>query len=123
MKQAVVAFRLGVTGRRSGATWDQSTGRSRARDAPEAICKCSVGSCSSPRRDCANHVVRRQRPPDPFQLELADWLDLHGVLDLRQDARADEDLPWLGFVAKARGNVGHCTDGGIVEPALEADSA
>ena len=28
----------------------------------------------------SQNVVRRQRPPDPLQLELADWLDLHGVL-------------------------------------------
>jgi hypothetical protein len=24
------------------------------------------------------------RPPDPLQLELTDWLDLHGLLDLHQ---------------------------------------
>jgi hypothetical protein len=29
------------------------------------------------------NIVRRQRPPDPLQLELADRLDLHGVLDFR----------------------------------------
>ena len=32
----------------------------------------------------ADHIVRRQRSPDPLQLELAYWLDLHGVLDLHQ---------------------------------------
>ena len=37
----------------------------------------------------SQNVVRRQRPPDPLQLELADWLDLHGVLDLRQHSWAD----------------------------------
>jgi hypothetical protein len=46
-----------------------------------------------------NDVVRRQRPPDPLQLELTDRLDLHGILDLHQHSRADQDLPWLGFIA------------------------
>ena len=71
----------------------------------------------------SNHIVRRQWPPDPLQLELADWLDLHGVLDLRQHTRTNEDLPRLGFIAEARGNVGYRPDGGIVEAALEADRA
>ena len=31
---------------------------------------------------CAGHIIRRQRPPDPLQLELTHWLDLHGVLTL-----------------------------------------
>jgi hypothetical protein len=32
---------------------------------------------------CADHIVRRKRPPDPLQLELTDRLDLHEALDLR----------------------------------------
>jgi hypothetical protein len=71
----------------------------------------------------SNHIVRRQRPPNPLQLELADWLDLHGVLDLHQHARTDEDLTRLGFVAKARSDVGNGADGGVVEPAFKPDSA
>ena len=43
----------------------------------------------------SDHIVRRQRPPDPLQLELTYRLDLHRVLDLHQHARTDEDLPWL----------------------------
>jgi hypothetical protein len=30
----------------------------------------------------SDHIVRRQRTPDPLQRELTDRLDLHGVLDL-----------------------------------------
>ena len=70
-----------------------------------------------------DHIIRRERPPDPLQLELADWLDLHGVFDLRQHSRADEDLPRLGLVAEARGDIGHCADGGIVEASFKADGA
>ena len=29
----------------------------------------------------------------------------------------------LGLIAEARGDIGHCADGGIVEAALEADGA
>jgi hypothetical protein len=74
-------------------------------------------------RQGAKHVVGRQRPPDPLQLELTDRLDLHGIFDLHQHSRTDEDLTGLGFVAKPRGDVGNRSDSSIVEPALEADCA
>ena len=80
-------------------------------------------SCSSSRRSCGEHIVRRQRPPDPLQLELTDRLDRHGVLDLHQHPRTDEDLPRLGFIAKPRGDVGNRPDSCIVEASLEADGA
>ena len=70
----------------------------------------------------ADHIVRRQRPPDPLQLELTDRLDLHGVLDLHKNSRADEDLSWLGFIAEARGHVRYRPDGGIVEAPLVVPS-
>jgi hypothetical protein len=47
-----------------------------------------------------DHVVSRQRPPDPLQLELTHWFDLHGVLNFGQHSRADEDLPRLRLVAQ-----------------------
>ena len=36
---------------------------------------------------------------------------------------ANQDLPWLGFIAEPRGYVGHGPYGGIVEAPLEADGA
>ena len=42
------------------------------------------------------------------------------MLDLHQNSRT---VTRLGFIAKARGDVGHCADGGVVEPALETDCA
>ena len=74
-------------------------------------------------RHGADHIVRRQRSPDPLQRELTHRLDLHGVLDLRQHSRADEDLPRLGFIAQPRGDIGYRPDGGIIEAPLEADGA
>ena len=71
----------------------------------------------------SEYVVRRQWPPDPLQLKLAHWLDLHDVLDLRQHPRTNQDLARFGFIAKARGDVGHCADGGVVEAPLKADGA
>jgi hypothetical protein len=44
---------------------------------------------------CTQDVVRRQRPPDPLQLELTDRLDPHGVLDRHQHSRTDEHLTRL----------------------------
>ena len=82
---------------------------------------CLVVSCPQTSCDGADHIVRRQRPPDPLQLELANWLDLDAVLNLRQHTRTDEDLSWLGLVAKARGYIGHCADSSVVKSALEAD--
>jgi hypothetical protein len=74
-------------------------------------------------RTYSDHIISRQRPPDRLQLELTDRLDLHGILDLHQHSRTDEDLPWLGLVAKPRGDVGDRANGGIVEAAFKADGA
>jgi hypothetical protein len=58
-----------------------------------------------------------------FKLEFANWLDLHRVLDFCQHSRADEDLTRLGFIAKARGDVGNGPNGGVIKAPLEADGA
>ena len=71
----------------------------------------------------SDHIVRRQRPPDPLQRELADRLDRHGVLDLHQHSWTDEDLSGLRLITQPRRDVGHRADGGIVEASLEADGS
>ena len=80
------------------------------------ICPSTVG-------DSADHIVRRQRPPDPLQLELTDRLDLHCILNFHEHARTDENLTRLGFVAKPGGDVRYRADGGIVEASFKADGA
>ena len=79
----------------------------------------SSNSCGN----CGQHIVSCQRPPDPLQLELTHGLDLDRALDFHQHSRADEDLTRFCFIAQPRGDVGYGADGGIVEPALEADSS
>ena len=37
-------------------------------------------------RKKGNHIIRRQGPPNPLQLELAGWLDRHGVFERRVTA-------------------------------------
>ena len=70
----------------------------------------------------SDHIVSCQWSPDPLQLELTHGFDLHRVLDLRQHPRTDQDLPRLRFIAEPRRNIRYGPDGGVVEPALEADS-
>ena len=61
------------------------------------------------------HVVCRQGTSDTFERKLADWLNGHGIFDLRQHSGANQDLTGLGFVAQSRCDVGHRPNGGIVE--------
>ena len=74
-------------------------------------------------RQRGDHIVRRQRSPYPLERKLTHGLDVHGILDLHQHPRADEDLSWLGLIAEARGDIGHCADGGIVEASFKPDGA
>jgi len=50
-----------------------------------------------------------------------DRLDHHRALDRHENARTDQDLTGLSFVAKTRGDVGYRPDRGVVEAPLEAD--
>ena len=67
----------------------------------------------------ASYVVRRQGPPDTLERKLTHRLNLYRILDRHQYPRTDKYLPGLGFIAEARGNIGHRADGGIVETPLE----
>src|SRR6185369_1253108 len=90
---------------------------------PSVLSDVGLQRCSSSRRYCAKHVVRRQGSPDALERELTHWLNCYGVLDFNEHSRADEYLTRLGFVAKARRNIGYRADGCVIEPTLEADCA
>jgi hypothetical protein len=66
------------------------------------------------------NIVGSDRSADALEFKFSNRLDGNGFFERHQDARADKNLTGLGFVAKARGNIGYCADGGIVEPTLEA---
>jgi len=71
----------------------------------------------------SKHIVSFYGPPDPFEHKFTHRLDFHNILDLRQHARANQDLSWLGLIAQARGNIGYRPDGGIIEAAFKGDGA
>ena len=53
-----------------------------------------------------------------LQRKLTHRLDFHDILDLHEHPRANQDLPWLRFVAKPRGDIGYRPYRGIVEASL-----
>ena len=67
------------------------------------------------------YVVRRQGPTDAFELKLTNWLDAYCILDRHQNPRANQDLSGLRFIAKPRRDIGHCSNGGIIETPLIAN--
>jgi hypothetical protein len=58
-----------------------------------------------------------------FFTKAAHWLDFHGVLDLHQHPRANEDLTRLCLIAQPRGDVGHNTNCRVVEASFKTNSA
>ena len=59
----------------------------------------------------------------PLSVKLTHRLDRYGILDRHENARTDQDLTGLGFVAKPRGDVGDRPNGGVVESSFKADGA
>ena len=68
------------------------------------------------------HIVRGYWSADALQFKFANRLDRDGVLDRHQDTRADQNLPWLGLVAKPRCDIGYRSNRGIIEPSFESNS-
>jgi hypothetical protein len=60
---------------------------------------------------------------NPLQVEVADGDRLDGLLDRREDLRADQDLPAGGLGAQPGGEVRHRPERRVVVPALEPDPA
>src|SRR6187399_28694 len=74
-------------------------------------------------RFSSEHVVSRQRAANALECKIADRFNYYVLLDCHQDARANQNLPGLGFVAEPRCDVGYRSDGGIIETSLKTDSA
>jgi hypothetical protein len=50
---------------------------------------------SRPCRSGRNHIVRRQRTPDPLERKLSDRLDNDGTLHCREHSGTDQNWPGL----------------------------
>src|SRR5262249_20094872 len=68
-------------------------------------------------------VVRHYRAANALERKLADRLDRYGLLDGLPNARANENLSWLGFFAKPGGDIGYRSDRGIVVATLKSNRA
>src|SRR5262245_28709940 len=68
------------------------------------------------------YIVGRYGATNALKLKFANWFDVYGIFNRHQDTRTNQDLPWLGFVAKPRCDIGYRSDGGVIETPLKANS-
>src|SRR5262249_28964376 len=68
-------------------------------------------------------VVRHHWAANALECKLTDWFDRYGLFNRLPNARADQNLTGLGFIAKAGGDIGYCSDRGIVEATLKSNRA
>ena len=73
--------------------------------------------------DGGENIVGRYRTADTLECKLTHWLDGHRIFDRHEDARTDQDLTGLGFVAQTRCDIGHRADRSVVEAPFKADGA
>src|SRR5215471_20138523 len=66
-------------------------------------------------------VVSRQRAANALKCKIADRFNRYVLLDGHQHTRANQDLPGPCLVAKPRRDIGHRSNGGVVEAPLKAD--
>src|SRR5262245_1637021 len=69
------------------------------------------------------YVVGRNGATDALKRKIANWFNVYGIFNPHQDTRTNQDLPWLGFVAKPRRDVRYRSDGGVIETSLKANGA
>src|SRR5262245_57907825 len=74
-------------------------------------------------RHGGKYVVSRHGTADALKRKIANWFDIYGIFNRHQDTRTDQDLPWLGFVAKPRRNIGYRSDGGVIETSFKTNGA
>src|SRR5262252_6954033 len=67
--------------------------------------------------------VRRHRTADALEVELTHEFDGDGFIDRQHDTGANQDLSWLGFVAKPGSDIRNRANRGVVEPSFEPNSA
>src|SRR5262249_6408132 len=95
-----------------------------------ATCRCPLWAnsghlCSRVNlwRYGGKYIVGRHGATDALKRTIANLLDADGILTRHQDTRSNQDLPWLGFVAKTRRDIGYRSDCGVIEASLKANCA
>src|SRR6516164_3088522 len=71
----------------------------------------------------SQHIVRRHRTADALEVELTHEFDGDGFIDRQHDTGANQDLTWLGFIAKPGSDIRNRANRGVVEPSFESNSA
>src|SRR5262245_44646975 len=74
-------------------------------------------------RDGGKYIVGCHGATNALKRKIANWFDVYGIFNRHQDTRTNQDLSWLGFVAKPRRDIGYCSDGGVIETSLKANRA
>src|SRR6516165_7014963 len=69
------------------------------------------------------HIVRHHRTANALECKLADRFDRYGLINRLPNARADEDLTWLSFIAKPRCDVRDSANGGIIPATFKSNGA
>ena len=69
------------------------------------------------------YIVGGYWSANALKFKLPNSLDRDHIFDRHQHTRADQYLTRFGFVAEPGGDIGHCTDGGVVEASLETNGA
>ena len=72
-------------------------------------------------RYSGKYIVGSHRATNALKRKIANWFDVYSVFNRHQDARTNQDLPRLGFVAEPRGDVRYRSNGGIIETSLKAN--
>ena len=74
-------------------------------------------------RQSGDNIVGGDGSANALEFKLTNRLDGDGVFDRHQNARTNQNLTRLGFVAKPGCDIGHRPDGGIVKTPFETDGA
>src|SRR5207344_408442 len=68
-----------------------------------------------------DNIVGGDGSTNTLECELTHRLNRYRIVDRHENARTDQDLTGLSFVAKTRGDVGYRPNRGVVEASFRAD--
>ena len=74
-------------------------------------------------RQSGDNIVGGDGSADALKGKFTNGLDGDGVFDRHQNARTNQNLTRLGFVAQPGCDIRHRPDGGIVKTSFETDGA